>query len=90
MVQCRSYIHLSNEERLSKQTKLDVTKENDVKHIVSKIVKAHERIDILINNASLTGAKYTGNRFKIINMDNCLEKKIDIQNLLESKLLLYL
>ena len=45
--------------------KLDVTKENEVHEIVEKIVNEHERIDILINNASLTGSKYTGRAFKI-------------------------
>ena len=37
--------------------------------IVNKIMKEHKSIDLLINNASLTGAKYTGDRFTIINLD---------------------
>ena len=60
---------IKNKGGLAYYDKLDVTKENDVDHIVRTIVKEHENIDILINNASLTGAKYTGNRFKIINLD---------------------
>ena len=49
--------------------KLDVTNENDVKKIVHKIIKDHKTIDILINNASLTGSKYTGDRFKVTNLN---------------------
>ena len=45
--------------------KLDVTNENEVQHIVEKIIREQERIDILINNASLTGSKYIGRQFKI-------------------------
>ena len=60
---------IKNKGGLAYYDKLDVTKENDVNHIVNKIMKEHKSIDLLINNASLTGAKYTGDRFTIINLD---------------------
>ncbi len=45
--------------------KLDVTNEIEVNQMVEKIVTEQEKIDILINNASLTGSKYVGPQFKI-------------------------